>query len=209
MHCDSGLPAHRRPLSRPGVVSAPAGRREEDSDGSTHTCERGALGSGTMALGGRRGRATPGLESKYRHWQPAILLQLIPSFVTFPPLPAPYPFLPFTLHCTHPRTGPSPCQASQAGEGWTALCGPPVLGPYLSPVHWGPSVPWSSGCPLCPLFYRGSLPPLAPLGHLGSPVPWITWGPPPVGSPGSLSVPLPPLTHFFGGEPFLLLQLLL
>lgn len=147
----------------------------------------GALGSGTMALGGRRGRVTPGLDSKYRHGGiPAILLHLIPSCVSFPPLPAPHPLLPITLRCTHPREGPSPCQASEAGKGRTEPCGPPVLGPYLSPAHWGPSVPWSSWvslvAPVLPAIPPSSGSPgppgfPCPLDHLGSPLPWSPLAP--------------------------------
>ncbi len=197
VHCGSGLPAHPRPLSRPGVVSAPAGRREEDSDGSTRTCERRCTGQWDNGPGGRRGRVTPGLDSKYRHGGiPAILLHLIPSCVSFPPLPAPHPLLPITLRCTHPREGPSPCQASEAGKGRTEACGPPALGPYLSPAHWGPSVPWSSWVslvsPVLPAIPPSSGSPgppgfPCPLDHLGSPHPGVPWLPKcPSPSPGSL-----------------------
>ena len=200
VHFDCWVSALPGLPSRPGVVSAPAGRREEGSDCSAHPHVRGGtLVSGTRLWVGWKGGATLRLKSKYRHCGvPAGLLHLVPSFVSFPlpsPAPAPYPLPPTTQHCTYPRAGSPPGQMSQAGEGWTEPWKPPALGLYVSVAHQGPPCPGLPGRPLSPLFYLGSLPLLAPLGHMGSP------------PTGSISIPPSP-AHLLRGEAFLLFQLL-
>ena len=210
VHCGSGLPAHLPPLSSPGVVSAPAGRREEDSDGSTRTCERRSTGQWDNGPGGEEGTGDPRTRLQIQtRWHschpPAPYSQLcvLPSAPGSPSSPSYHP----ALH--PPQRGPFPMPGLRGREGtdramWASCSGalplPCSLGSLRALVFLGVPCRPCSTCDPSLLW-----------------LPWATWFPlspgspgvpPPLESPGSLSVPLPPLAHFFRGESFLLLQLL-